>query len=94
MTELLVPVAKAPRWARLVILGGPEAWQPWRDGHGENLPDHFLQVCARSSSAVAPQAPGTGLSSALARAGHGELRRWPPAKAAGPGAPHCRWEPR
>jgi integrative and conjugative element protein (TIGR02256 family) len=90
MTELLVPVAKAPRRALLVILGGPGDWEPWRDGHGEDLPDHFLQVCARSNSAVTLQAPGIDLSSALARAGKGELRRWPPATTAGPGASRRR----
>lgn len=90
MAELLVPVAKAPRRALLMILGGLETWEPWRDGHGQNLPDHFLQVSAQSSSVVAPQAPGIDLSSALARAGQGELRRWPPA-AARPEASHRRW---
>jgi integrative and conjugative element protein (TIGR02256 family) len=93
MAELLVPVAKAPWRALLMILGGHEAWEPWRDGHGQNLPDHFLQMCTRSSSAVASQAPGIDLSSALTRAGKGELRRWPPPIAARLGTAHRRWWP-
>lgn len=93
MTELLVPVAQAPRRALLVILGGLGNWESWRDGQGEELPGHFLQLCARSDSAIAPQAPGIDLSAALARAGTDELRRWPPPPAPRSGASRRRWWP-
>jgi len=93
MTELLVPVAQAPRRALLVILGGLADWESWRDGQGEELPGHFLQLCARSDSAIAPQAPGVDLSSALARAGTDELRRWPPPPVSRSGASRRRWWP-
>ena len=93
MTELLVPVAQAPRRALLVILGGPATWESWRDSQEKELPGHFLQVCARSDSAIAPQAPGVDLSSALARAGTDELRRWPPLPASRFGASRRRWWP-
>jgi len=93
MTELLVPVAPAPRRALLVILGGPANWESWRDGQGEELPGHFLQLCARSGSAIALDAPGIDLSAALARAGTDELRRWPPPPASRSGASRRRWWP-
>jgi len=94
MTELLVLVAHAPRRALLVILGGPANWESWRDGQGEELPGHFVQLCARSDSAIAPHAPGIDLSSALARAGTDELRRWPPPPLASrSGASRRRWWP-
>ena len=93
MTELLVPVAQAPRRALLVILGGPADWESWRDGQDEELPGHFLQLCARSDSAIAVHAPGIDLSSALARAGADELRRWPPPSASGSRTSRRRWWP-
>ncbi len=80
MEDLLVPVARAPRRAVLAILGGSDDWAAWRDTNSESLPDIFLQVCSRTDSAIIPSTPGTDLPAALARAGTGELRRWPPPK--------------
>lgn len=47
MHDLLVPVARAPRRALLLILGGePQRWSAWLDGG--DLPETFVRVASRT----------------------------------------------
>jgi integrative and conjugative element protein (TIGR02256 family) len=52
MHDLVLPIAKAPPRALLLIAGGPERWEPWLAGR--SAPDWYARVVERVDSHSSP----------------------------------------
>lgn len=82
MQDLLVPVARTPRHALLLILGAsPSRWMAWlQDQEGDASPDLYVRLCHRTvatrelTSAAAP----SRYTHTMALLSTSEARRWLP----------------
>ncbi len=98
MRELVMPVARAPRRALLLIVGGPpERWGDWLrrpGGNGDPAPPHiFARLRCRPRATEAARSPRNALryAQALVEAGHTETRRWRPTPSASPRGRKWHW---
>jgi len=70
MRNLVLPIAKAPPRALLLIAGGPERWGPWLAGR--SAPDWYARVVERTDSDRPPLPAPSGPAATCA-----DVRWWP-----------------